>query len=143
MPQDRTPAQLNATDDLHDQVKLLKLLREEGCRVAIEARSDKLVTQIFRGEIRPERGPSCLSDMVYFWSGYSDTNNDRWQGPGVIGLFDRDDNAHVKYEGKVYIRSQDLLKHFSQQGSRCDPNTFQRHDWATSNNDCCHYLQVS
>jgi len=106
-----TPTQLNVTDELIDQVRLYVGLRNESMKVAQASRSDFVVLDAFRRALRPSRGPFRPGDMVFFWSGFNDKGNDKWQGPGDIALIDRAGSAHVKFSGEIYIRCPELLKH--------------------------------
>ena len=107
-PDSAHPQQL--TDDLCDQVDLLETLRIRSQQIAQEARTDKVLREIFRKNIRPSRGPFHVGDMVYFWSGTSKKDTERWRGPAEIVLVDRTENCHVKFAGKICMRSKDLLK---------------------------------
>jgi hypothetical protein len=93
-PDSAHPQQL--TDDLCDQVDLLETLRIRSQQIAQEARTDKVLREIFRKNIRPSRGPFHVGDMVYFWSGTSKKDTERWRGPAEIVLVDRTENCHCE-----------------------------------------------
>jgi len=93
-PDSAHPQQL--TDDLCDQVDLLETLRIRSQQIAQEARTDKVLREIFRKNIRPSRGPFHVGDMVYFWSGTSKKDTERWTGPAEIVLVDRTENCHCE-----------------------------------------------